>query len=77
MVGEMYGNRTRDSGITTRGFATKLTSPLKIFLLTNTETSFRYARLRSRYILFRLGYSSERSVVQFNEGNTFRIVSIR
>jgi hypothetical protein len=24
----MYENRTRDSGITTRGFTTKLTSPL-------------------------------------------------
>jgi len=28
MFGEKYGNRTRDSGITTRGFATKLTTPL-------------------------------------------------
>ena len=26
-LGEKYGNRTRDNGITTRGFATKLISP--------------------------------------------------
>ena len=27
ILGEKYGNRTRDNGITTRGFATKLISP--------------------------------------------------
>ena len=28
VFGEKYGNRTRDSGITIRGFTTKLTTPL-------------------------------------------------
>ena len=28
-LGEKYENRTRDSGITTRGFATKLISPYR------------------------------------------------
>ena len=28
LLGESYENRTRDSGITTRGFTTKLTTPL-------------------------------------------------
>lgn len=45
VFGEKYGNRTRDSGITIRGFTTKLTTPYW-YLVTGSNCRLHRVRMR-------------------------------